>query len=88
MAADETAYEELLTMDQPKVNRVGRRILANLTYNEKKLECQLDTAAARNILSYQDYISLGEPTMQNSAVILTLYDDLMGHPQPITGSRS
>ena len=24
MAADETAYEELLTMDQPKVNRLGR----------------------------------------------------------------
>ena len=32
MAADETAYEELLTMDQPKVNRMGRRILV-ITYN-------------------------------------------------------
>ena len=39
MAADETAYEELLTMDQPKVNRVGRHILVNIMYNKKKLEC-------------------------------------------------
>ena len=38
------------------------------------MECQLDTAAARNVISQLDYIKLGRPVMTPSGVTLLTYD--------------
>lgn len=51
---------ELLVIRQPSVSRVGNRILVPLTHREK-MDCQLDTAIARNAMSHSNYQKIGNP---------------------------
>jgi hypothetical protein len=67
--------DELLLMSGPiRVNRVGKSLLVELVFQRKMITCQLDTAAARNIVGYKDYVRWGKPKMVPSGVTLVTYD--------------
>ena len=62
-----------------QVEKVGKKLLAELHCQGKghkinKLLCQLDSAASCNVLSYQDYCTIGQPKLDRSQTILTMYD--------------
>ena len=62
-----------------RVEKVGKKLLAELHCQGKghkinKLLCQLDSAASCNVLSYQDYCTIGQPKLDRSQTILTMYD--------------
>ncbi|KAL5479357.1 hypothetical protein EMCRGX_G022870 [Ephydatia muelleri] len=38
------------------------------------VECQMDTAATCNVLSWRDYLVLGKPALENSVTTLVMYD--------------
>ena len=79
---DNRVYEELLVMNQPTVNRVGKRLLVKLSTENRKMDYQLDTAAARNVVTFHDYKRLGSPELKPSQVLLTTYD---GGEMPSSG---
>ena len=79
---DSRVYEELLVLNQPTVSKIGKRLLVTLTTNNKKMEYQLDTAAARNVMTYHDFRRLGETKLEPSHVVLTTYD---GGEMPSSG---
>ena len=71
---DSRVYENLLVLNQPTVSKNGKILLVKLTTNNKKMEYQLDTAAARNVMTYHDFRRLGETKLEPSHVVLTTYD--------------
>ena len=61
-------------MKQLAVNRIGKRFLVPLTYNHHKMDYWLDTAAARNVMTFRDYEKVGQPTLQPSEEMMTTYN--------------
>ena len=80
MALDEPGggYDELLAVT---VSKEGKKLLATLTLEGREVQCQLDTAAARNIMTKVDYERLGRPSMKPSAVTLVTYDGTEVHSE-------
>ena len=49
-------------------------MLTTLQHLGGKLKCQLNTAAARNVISHVDYMKLRKPQLSPSDVTLVTYD--------------
>ncbi|XP_067949472.1 uncharacterized protein [Watersipora subatra] len=64
-------YDELLAIT---VIKDGKKLIAKLDLDGREVRCQLDTAAARNIITSDYYRKLGRPTMKPSTVTLVTYD--------------
>ena len=60
---DNRVYDELLVMNQPTVNRVGKTLLVKLSTENRKM---LDTAAARNVMTFNDYKRLGSTELNQA----------------------
>ena len=47
-----------------------------MTKKKVMVECQLDTAATCNVLSWRDYVVLGKPALENSGttLVIVMYD--------------
>ena len=58
----------------PKVEKKGKRLLTTLEHKQCQLICQLDTASARNVMSWKDYENMGKPPLRPSNVTLVSYD--------------
>ena len=71
----ELETEELL---QIKVEKKGKKLLASFWCQTSgksiELTFQLDTAASCNVMSFQDYVRLGRPKLQDSRTLLSMYD--------------
>ncbi|KAL5481461.1 hypothetical protein EMCRGX_G021622 [Ephydatia muelleri] len=68
-------HEEVLHIT---VRKCGKKLLARMQFivvNKKVMvECQMDTAATCNVLSWRDYLVLGKPALENSVTTLVMYD--------------
>ena len=67
---------------QTVVQKMGRKLMAKmqLEWNRKnvELDCQVDTAASCNVLTYSDYCRLGNQEMKKSKTVLIMYDGQAG----------
>ena len=70
----EQVYKELLAVKQLLVNRIGKKLLVPLTYNDHKMDYQLDTAAARNVITFRDYEKVGKHGLQPSEVVIMTFN--------------
>ena len=72
---DSHSHDDSLLMSGPiRVDRRGKRLLVELEHEKKLVTCQLDTAAARNIVCLKDYYRWGQPKLEPSSVTLVTYD--------------
>ena len=71
MGEPQPLHEELLAIT---VTKEGKKLIAILNLEGKDIRCQLDTAAARNIITSDYYEKLGRPNLNPSSVTLVTYD--------------
>ena len=71
MGEPQPLHEELLAIT---VTKEGKKLIAILNLEGKDIRCQLDTAAARNIITSDYYEKLGRPNLYPSSVTLVTYD--------------
>jgi len=57
-----------------RVCKVGKRLLVDFERDQSVITCQLDTAAARNIVSFDEYKKWNHPKLSPSNVTLVTYD--------------
>ena len=79
VASSEEKQDEDVPVLSIRVEKIGKKLLAELHCQGKghkmnKLQCQLDSAASCNVLSYQDYCTIGQPKLDRSQTVLTMYD--------------
>ncbi|KAL5499943.1 hypothetical protein EMCRGX_G011418 [Ephydatia muelleri] len=65
---------------QTVVQKMGLMAKMQLEWNRKnvELDCQVDTAASCNVLTYSDYCRLGNQEMKKSKTVLIMYDGQAG----------
>ena len=66
VASSEEKQDEDAPVLLIRVEKIGKKLLAELHCQGKglkmnKLQCQLDSVASCNVLSYQDYCTIGQP---------------------------
>ena len=62
------------------VRKCGKKLLARMQFIVAKkvmVECQMDTAATCNVLSWRDYVVLGKPALENSVTTVVIYDEFV-----------